>query len=95
MQGYRRALADLAGMMGADHRSTDQIATGALRRIVSSVTILPGSAAGQIHITIHGYLRELLDCPPQDRRVWGAVVAREGVACSPQLDPIFLLQRVA
>ncbi len=74
--GYRKLLADLSPLLGSDQTGVREAAE-AIRRIVKSITVGPGSGPDQIEITIEGYLRELIEAPPV--RVGGAVVARGGL----------------
>ncbi|VDC25238.1 hypothetical protein XINFAN_01476 [Pseudogemmobacter humi] len=79
LAGYRHALRELAPIMGANARNGRADLAAQLRRLVESVTVFQGDLPGSIRIGISGHLRTLINAPKLRDRVWGAVVAREGL----------------
>jgi len=93
--GYRRDLAALAPVMAADKSGEPGSFGEILRRLISSVVITE-DADRQPVVTVHGRLRQLIDAPALETRVWGSLVAREGFNRTPcQDEPIFVLRRAA
>lgn len=78
LDGYRRDLEDLAPRMGADHRDNPGNCAQILRRIIDSVEISEGPD-GQLVVTVHGRLRQMIEAPPLPDRVLVTLVAREGL----------------
>lgn len=96
LEGYRKALENLAPLIAADHIATGNAHAAALRELITSVTVSPGGAPGHVNVRIEGSLRRLIAAPAISAdRVRGALVAREGSGRLPHPEPLFVLFRAA
>ncbi len=78
---YAAQIARLEAAIGGTVLAGDQEAIGAIRDLVTSVTVKPGKAYGAIEVEIEGRLARLIggDAYPHGRKLGGAMVAEEGL----------------